>query len=78
MVSSGLIEENTEPLPGMQMESRHDYILFIKFTVAKMPISNKFKKIVRQIAIDSFDDGFAMNRDGSIESDNYKEFKCRT
>jgi len=61
-----------------KIETRHDYALYVKFKVAEMSISQKFKKIVRQLAMDSFDDGFAMNRDNYLESDDYKEFKCRT
>jgi hypothetical protein len=60
------------------IENRSDYALFVKMEVAKMPISNKFKKIVRQVCMDGYDDGFAMSRDGSLEHDKFKDFKCRT
>ena len=76
MISSGII--TGEKSPAYHMHSRNDYELFIKLKVKEMPISDKLKKIVRQMAMDGFDDGFTMHRDGEIEVDNFKEFKCRT
>jgi len=76
MTSSGII--TGEKSPAYHMHSRNDYELFIKLKVKEMPISDKLKKIVRQMAMDGFDDGFTMHRDGEIEVDNFKEFKCRT
>jgi len=44
----------------VKVESRRDYELHVKRTVARMQVSSKHKAIFRKIALQCFDDGVAM------------------
>lgn len=46
----------------IKIEDRRDYELYVKKLVANMQISNKRKSIVRQIAMQCFDDGMKFNQ----------------
>ena len=43
------------------IESRRDYELFVKRTVANMQVSGKHKAIIRKLIMKGFDDGIAFN-----------------
>jgi len=45
----------------VKIESRREYELHVKSTVAKMQISGKHKAVIRKLAMQCFDDGVAMN-----------------